>query len=50
MIDTVAAAINFEKLIEWVGQFWRFFSALLKMTFFVPALPSPHHAHFFNID
>jgi hypothetical protein len=32
-----AAAMNFGKLIKWVGQFWLFFCALLKI--FRPLLP-----------
>ena len=35
------AAMNFGKWIKWVGQFWRVFSALLKMIFPVPAPSLP---------
>jgi IS5 family transposase len=28
-----AAAMNFGKLLKWVGRFWTFFSSLLRMIF-----------------
>ncbi len=36
-----AAAMNFGRLIKWVGRFWLFFCALLKMIFPVPAPSLP---------
>jgi IS5 family transposase len=32
-----AAAMNFGKLLKWVGRFWTFFSSLLRMIFPVGA-------------
>jgi hypothetical protein len=32
-----AAAMNFGKLLKWVGRFWTFFSSLLRMIFLVGA-------------
>ena len=45
-----AAAMNFGKLIKWVGQFWLFFAALLRGIFPIPAPLLPRNAHFFSID
>ena len=45
-----AAAMNFGKLIKWVGRFWLLFCALLKMIFPLPAPSLPQKAHFFSVD
>ena len=45
-----AAAMNFGKLLKWVGQFWHFFSGLLRMIFSVLASPLRRSADFFSVD